>query len=159
MTDKSEVKKFALGPGSLYAAAGRVPEDELEDERYLAGVARDACTLRYEYKTKDLFDTDGNVAATLRFGEKVRVVGEIDRIVPDALPVILGKAGGSGMTLSLLLMCPLPDGDVFRIYLNGGTGTGVGFEMKEGGRVKFDLLFGGEVPVPRFCIADGGEAL
>lgn len=157
MMDNSEVRGFALGPGKIFAAEGKIAEDVLESKKYLVGEARDTCTLRYEYKTKELYDTDGNVAATLRFGEKVRVSGNLDRMIPDALPVILGKAGGKG-ALSVLLVCPLPGGEAFRLYLNGGVGSSAGFEVKEGGRVKFDLLFGGEVSMPKFCLMNGGAA-
>ena len=134
--------------------AGKIPEDLLEREENLVGEAKDSCTLRYEYKTKELLDVEGKVAATVRFGERVRVSGILERVIPKMIPAVLGRGAGA---LSVLLVCPLPGGEDFRLYVNGGIGDGARFDLKEGGRVHFDLLFGGDVPMPEFGFRKGGD--
>ncbi len=154
-----EVKEFALGTAVLYAAPGIVPERELEDMDYRIGEARDGCRLTYECKTKELFDIDGNAAATLRFDEKAKFRGKLTRIFASGMPVLfsgLMKRSGRG-TVSMLIKCPLPDGEHLRFYMVGGVMLGASFDMKEGGCAEFEMIFGKDAGMPRLILKGGGE--
>lgn len=92
--------------------------------------------VKYTARVSEIFDEDGNVAATLRYGERTCVSGTLARISPRLLSVLIGSdaenivpsADGSAVlalsgerahrnTLSFLLICPLDGGEEFQLYL------------------------------------------
>ena len=156
---EKEVKEFSLGTATLYAAEGVVPERELESTDHCIGEARDGCRLSYECKTRELYDLEGNVAATLRFDERARLAGKLTRVFADAMPVLFPGMvkNGSRSTASMLVVCPIPGGDALRVYLRGGVSLGNAFDFKEGGRAEFELVFGKDAGRPRLVLRGGGE--
>lgn len=158
MTENKEIKEYALGTGTLYVAGGRVSEALLESDTYKTGETKGSCILKYECDTKELFDIEGNIVTVLRFGEKVRVRGSVGRIFPDALSSVLSGDRGMGGrgTVSVLLVCPLPNGEAFRLYLCGAVRTVATFNVSAGGGFDFDLVYGGDVSNPRFCMMREG---
>lgn len=156
-----EIREFAIGTALLYGAHGVVPEMMLDSLEHRIGEARDGCRLTYECKTKELYDLDGNTATILRFDERARLKGRFTRIFADALPMLfpeLMKNGENGK-VSMLIKCPLPDGDALRFYLTGGVILGSSFDLKEGGNAEFELIFGKDAGKPRLIIGRGGEHL
>lgn len=154
MPEICEIKEFSLGAGEIYVAPGTVSEGELYDDRRRAGYTDGGCILTYEYKTKELFDTEGNLSATLKFGEKLTVKGTLRRIAESALPVIItgdSHLGGRGR-LSVLLVCPLPDGQMFKLYVRGGVPVGTVFNVKEGGGAEFSFTCGKGFENPEFTV-------
>ena len=159
MNEKIINKEFYLGPGSLYIAEGRTSERELELSGIKAGDTDGGCVIKYEYKTKELCDIGGDTAAILRYGEKVKVSGRLVRISSAALPLLMSGGGEEGCgVLSALFICPLPDGDFFRVYLNGGTSTGYTFKSVAGGGLDFELICGRGCSKPEFVYSGAGEA-
>lgn len=154
MTDNKDIREYALGTGTLYVAGGRVPEGVLESGSHKVGETKDSCILKYECDTKELFDIDGNIVTVLRYGEKVRVKGCVGRIFSGALSSVLSGdigMGGRG-TVSVLLVCPLPNGEDFRLYLCGAVRTTATFAVSAGGGLEFELVYGGDVPSPKFSM-------
>lgn len=156
MTEQAVTKEFSLGSGELYVAGGSVPQNELEINGIKAGVTDGGCVLNYEYRIKELYDTAGNTAAILKYGEKAKVKGRLCRISPEVLPIIAsgdGKTGGTG-ELSMLLVCPLSDGDSFRLYLRGGIPTGTVIVAADGGGIDFELTCGGDLSNPELLFGE-----
>ena len=105
------------------------------------GPTRGGVKVKYTARVSEIFDEDGNVAATLRYGERTCVSGTLARISPRLLSVLIGSdaenivpsadglsADGSAVlalsgerahrnTLSFLLICPLDGGEEFQLYL------------------------------------------
>ncbi len=165
MADIITLREFSLGPGEVYMAPGRVSAGELYDITKKAGDTEGGCVLKYEYRTKELYDVRGNLATTLKFGEKLTVTGRLKRITENTLPMIISgdrSMGGRGQ-VSVLLLCPLPDGECFRLYVRGGVTDGAVFNVKEGGCVEFSLTCGKELADPEFCMrsvfSERGSAL
>lgn len=142
-------EEFALGPGRVYIAGGRVDEEEMSARGVCAGVTEGGCALVYSYRTKELLSVDGEAAGMLRFGETVTVKGRLCRIGARAMELITGG------TVSVLLECPLPDGDVFTVYLRGGIPTGVKFTAAAGGGLDFELTCGRGLSHPRLRMKGG----
>ena len=158
MNEKIVNKEFSLGPGSLYIAGGRTSERDLELSGIKAGDTDGGCVIKYEYKTKEICDIGGVTAAILRYGEKVKVSGRLLRISSAALPLLMSDGGEEGCgVLSALFICPLPDGDYFRMYLSGGALTGCTFKSSAGGGLDFEITCGNGLSKPEFVYsgADG----
>lgn len=137
MTEGNEtVSEFALTSGELYLASGAVEKKDMRRPENYAGPTRGGVRVKYTARVSEIFDEDGNVAATLRYGERTCVSGTLARISPRLLSVLIGSdaenivpsADGSAElalsgerahrnTLSFLLICPLDGGEEFQLYL------------------------------------------
>ena len=142
MTEGNEtVSEFALTSGELYLASGAVEKKDMRRPENYAGPTRGGVRVKYTARVSEIFDEDGNVAATLRYGERTCVSGTLARISPRLLSVLIGSdaenivpsadglsADGSAVlalsgecahrnTLSFLLICPLDGGEEFQLYL------------------------------------------
>lgn len=152
--DNTETKEFALGPATLYIAGGRVSESELESSVHKAGDTDGGLQLKYESKLRELYDVEGNPAGTLRYGERLRLRGRLCRITPAAMTCFSRKGA-----VSVLIVCPLPDGDQLRLHIKGGIPTDTLFDASFGGGVSFEILFGrgAEHPTLRLAGETGGS--
>jgi len=153
MSEK-KTERFTLGVGTVYAARGRVDERALESETYRTGDTDGACTLVYDYKTKELLDVEGKSAGILRYAEKVTVKGKIRRLTDAGMKTVLE----GGEMLSVLLVCPLPGGDSFRLHLKGGVCRGVSFGITDGGGMEFEFTCRRGLVHPRLSLAMAGGA-
>lgn len=154
MSENTILKEYSLGPGEVYMAPGKVDEGELYHIANKIGDTEGGCVLRYEYKLKELYDVWGDLVTALRFGEKVTVEGRLRRIFGSALPTIISgdrSSGGRGV-VSVLLVCPLPRGECFRLYARGGMPNGATFLLREGGGIEFSITCGKDLSDPRFCM-------
>lgn len=154
MTDNTIFREFSLGPGEIFIAPGKVSAEKLFDAANKAGDTEGGCVLKYEYKSKELYDVWGNLASTLRFGEKVSVTGKLRRIGAAALSALIsgdGKSGGRGQ-VSVMVLCPLPDGEYFRLYLRGAVPDRAVFTVKEGGTAEFAFSCGMDLSEPEFSV-------
>ena len=143
----TRIREFAPGPGTIYVKRGRCPESMLEDYRFKLGDTDGGCRLTYEYKTRTLYDVEGNAAASLRYGEIMRIKGRLCRILADALPCLTAED-----TLTVLLVCPLPEGDSFRVCFSG-TVTYAGFDASADGGADFEITCGKGAERPTFKIS------
>lgn len=154
MPEAVELKEYSLGAGALYVAPGIVSEKELYNDTKRAGYTEGGCTLAYEYKIKELYDVEGNLSATLKFGEKLTVKGTLRRIADNVLPTMISgdsHLGGRGR-LSVLLVCPLPDEEVFKLYVRGAVPAGALFNVKDGGGMEFSFVCGKDFKNPEFIM-------
>lgn len=149
----TKIREFAPGPGTIYVKGGNVPESEVEDYRYKLGDTDGGCRIIYEYKTRTLYDVDGNAAATLRYGETMRIKGRLCRLLTDALPCLTGDHA-----VTALLVCPLPDGDRLRLCMRGSAVSFVGFDAAANGGADFEILCGRGADIPKLTIR-GGDTL
>jgi len=152
MTNNTTTEEFAIGPGEIYLASGDVSEDVLEDPRYKAGDVENGCILRYEYKLRELFDVEGNAVKLLRFGETLRFRGKLCRVKDSAFRSI--TAGGSA-GLTVLIICPVADGENLRFLMRGVVTTAAGVKMGHGGSVDFEMCGGSGEGRPRFTLTGG----
>lgn len=149
----TRIREFAPGPGTIYVKRGRVPESEMEDYSFKLGDTDGGCRITYEYKTRTLYDVEGNAAATLRYGELMRIKGRLCRILGDALPCLTGDD-----KITFLLVCPLPGGDSFRVCFSGGIVSFAGFDAADKGGVDFEITCGKGAESPTFKISGGESA-
>lgn len=163
MTEK-KISEFSLGAGVMYICRGNVPEAEMERYSRKAGDTEKGLSLTYEYKTRELYDVEGNSAGILRYGERLTVKGKLCRIIADSFKAMMSKDAVYGGTseLTVLLVCPLPEDESFRLYLRGAVPTGMTFAVADGGGLDFELVCGKGVKHPVFCLKDesatGGDA-
>lgn len=148
--DNCRSEEYALTPGVLRLISGRWDRDEVEKNGVYAGRTADGCTLRYEYSEKVLYDTAGEVAGTLRYGERAVLEGRLSTVTPEAAGILT-----EGGTLSANLACPLPDGEELCVHVTGAMPRGVAFAMKEGGGVSFTLSCGRGYTSPRVSFGGG----
>ena len=92
MTEGNEtVSEFALTSGELYLASGAVEKKDMRRPENYAGPTRGGVKVKYTARVSEIFDEDGNVAATLRYGERTCVSGTLARISPRLLSVLIGS--------------------------------------------------------------------
>ena len=149
--EKSFTDEFSIGPCEIYVAGGRRTAEEMEDVRYRAGDMLGGCELRYEYKQRELYDVDGNIAGTLRYGEKARLKGKLCSISREAFG-LLGKARGG---VSVLVVCPLDEEEVLRFHMHGAVTSGLSLKLCDVGSAEFELCFGRGVARPGFAFTGG----
>ena len=85
------VSEFALTSGELYLASGAVGKKDMRRPENYAGPTRGGVRVKYTARVSEIFDEDGNVAATLRYGERTCVSGTLARISPRLLSVLIGS--------------------------------------------------------------------
>ncbi len=146
---------FALDTGRLYVGRGVVSADTLESDTYFAG---DTCGSRLVYSAAkcEIRDEEGEVAATVMYDPRLKITGSLKYMNLDAIASLtantithdsalsdtLSFAGGAVTDkVSVLLVCPLPDGTDFSVYIRGSAASGFDFDMKDGRQsaVSFEL--------------------
>ena len=152
--ENTETKEFATGPAALYMAGGRIPEAVLESPEYAAGTTDGGLRLSYSSKTRELYDVEGNSAGTLRYGESLKINGKLCRLTAAAVNCFAEKR-----SLSVLVVCPLPDGDQLRLYLKGGLASSTTLDASLGGTTSFEIIFGRGVEHPTLRMAQKGGSL
>ena len=151
-TEVIHIDEFTLGPGEIYVRPGKVPQEQMEEYMYKAGDLMDGCNLKYEYSVRDLYDVDGNIAGTLRYGEKLRLRGKLCCILKDALATL---TGGGGTKMSVLVVCPVSDTEALRIFLEGAAVTALNIGMSDLSTVEFEIRGGRGESRPVFRLTGG----
>lgn len=145
-------KTFSLGAGTLYVLPGRVTSAALRRSGVRAGDTEDGCSLRYDYRQKQLYDADGNVAATIKYGGKAYVTGKIVRISPDAMETLMFGDRRTGGEVSMLLVYRLPDDEEFSLYARGVVGSSR-LTMRDGtGGLEFEFVCGEDFVQPKLSL-------
>jgi hypothetical protein len=142
--DKSSISAYGVGDGKLYIGAGRLTEEELRREEYLAGESEGGCRLTYTAKSFPIRDINGSVVTVLRYGEKTVVSGRLRRIDVSVLSALtgcgcekengretlcLGTGSDRRREVSALLVCPLPDGEELVIIARGTAVSGIDMRL------------------------------
>ena len=146
------IDEFTLGPGEIYIRPGRVPQDEMEDYMYKAGDLMGGCNLKYEYSVRDLYDVNGEIAGTLRYGEKLSLTGKLCCILKDALATLTRKRGSR---MSVLVVSPVSETEALRIFMEGAVVTALDFGMSDLSTVEFEIRCGRGESRPAFRLGGG----
>lgn len=157
----STMSAYGVGDGKLYIAAGRLTEDELRCEEYLAGESEGGCRLTYSAKSFPVKDIHGKVVTVLRYGEKTVISGRLRRLDVRVLAALtgcpvettdyrntlcLGGGGDERREVSALLVCPLPDGDEFAVMTHGAAISGIDMrlDINRDSAASFEIISSGE---------------
>ena len=148
-----EERKFSLPAGRLYVGEGILTEEALRVPGNYAGPTDGGVLVTVSASLWEIRDEQGALADTIRWGETTAVSGRLNRFSASMLGRILGRAGscdlaegenGRRSLLSVLLVCPLPNGEEFTVTarcapsgntdfsLAGGTKRGIGFVLRTG---------------------------
>lgn len=136
--------EFALAPGKLYLCAGNVARSAMRCPENYAGPTRGGVKVKYSAKNHEITDADGNTVATLRYGERVTVTGNLARITPHMIAELIGADGenvsDTGMVrlsagrpslkyLTFYLVCPIDGGEEFELYLRSSAADCATFSL------------------------------
>lgn len=138
------INEFALAPGKLYLCAGNVPKAAMRRQENYAGPTRGGVKVKYTSKIHEITDADGNCMATLRYGERITVTGNLARITPHMIAELIGADGenvsDSGTVslsagrpslkyLTFYLVCPIDNGEEFELYLRSSAADCATFSL------------------------------
>ena len=154
---RNEDRIFALDAGRLYVARGDVDAEELRTPACYAGPTDGGITLSYTSEVYEITDDRGCVIDTIPYGEKTTVSGKLARFQTRVLAGLTGcprrtaegsvsvTLGGRGtsrrQSVSVLLVCPLPDGEEFTLYARcaADSGASLRFSKEHSGAISFSL--------------------
>ena len=153
----NEEKTFALDAGRLYVAAGDVDAEELRKPAFYAGPTDGGVNLSYTSEVYEITDDRGCVIDTITYGEKTTVTGKLARFQSRVLAGLTGcpryaddgsvsvtlggRAAARRQTVSVLLVCPLPDGEEFTLYARcaADSGATMRFSKEHSGAIGFSV--------------------
>ena len=152
-----EEKRFGLGAGKLYIAPASVSEEEAVSPVWYVGPTKGGVTLAYTAKVHEITDCCGRLVRSVRYGEKIRLEGEMVRLYPQGIARILGASehpgklewGGvcpRGKTAQVraVLVCRLPreaGGGEMRFSMLAGASAGASLSLsgERDSAVRFSL--------------------
>ena len=148
-TEVVKIDEFVLGPGEIYIRPGKVPQDEMEKYMYKAGDLMGGCSLKYEYSIRELYDVNGDIAGTLRYGEKLKLKGKLCCILGKAFDSLVK---GGAAHLSVLVVSPVAGGEALRIFMEGAVVTALDMGMSDLSEISFEIRCGRGETKPVFEI-------
>lgn len=142
---KNEEKIFGLGAGRLYIAPGNTAEEHACSTAYYAGPTREGVTLSYTAKVHEITDYYGNRVRSLRYGERMKIEGEMSRLYPGVIAraigapaeenaIAFGGVSGEGRLarVRVTLVCSLPaeaGGGEMRFSMLAGASSGASLSL------------------------------
>ena len=99
-----EEKRFGLGAGKLYIAPAGVSAEHAVSSSWYAGPTKGGVTLAYSAKVHEITDFSGRLVRSVRYGERIRLEGELVRLYPEVLARVIGAQPSPG-TLDLGGVC------------------------------------------------------
>lgn len=140
-----EEKRFGLGAGKLYIAPAGVSEENAVSPTWYAGPTKGGVTLSYTAKVHEITDNFGRLVRSLRYGERLRLEGELIRLYPQVLARVIGAApypgklelGGIGKEgraarVRVVLVCRIPKeagGGEMRFSMLAGASSGASLSL------------------------------
>jgi hypothetical protein len=122
-----------------------VPEEKAASFSYYVGPTKGGVTLHYAARVHEIIDYFGSRVRTLRYGESIRLEGELSRLYPTALAralgarrtaegIELGCTGDAGRAAQVraVLVCRLPDeagGGEMRFSFLAGASAGAALTL------------------------------
>ena len=152
-----EDRTFHLGGATLYVGGGEIGEKELESAAHYAGPTDGGIDVSFGADVYEIRDEAGDVKETVRRNEGVSVKGRLTAFQARTLALLTGcpytedekgttvylggRTAGSGRGISLLFVCPVGKGEVFRLHLGGRVESGASFSVskEKPGRLAFQL--------------------
>lgn len=140
-----EEKRFGLGAGKLYIAPAGVSAEHAVSSSWYAGPTKGGVTLAYSAKVHEITDFSGRLVRSVRYGERIRLEGELVRLYPEVLARVIGAQPSPG-TLDLggvcregrtarvrvVLVCRLPEsagGGEMRFSMLAGASSGAALAL------------------------------
>lgn len=140
-----EEKRFGLGAGKLYVAPAGVSEENAVSPTWYAGPTKGGVTLTYTAKVHEITDISGRPVRSVRYGERIRLEGELVRLYPEVIARVIGappfpgklELGGvslAGRTARVraVLVCRLPKsagGGEMRFSMLAGACSGAALSL------------------------------
>lgn len=152
-----EEKRFGLGAGKLYIAPAGLSEEEAVSPVWYAGPTKKGVTLTYTARVHEITDYSGRLVRSVRYGERIRLEGEMVRLYPEGIARVIGapafpeklELGGIGREgrtarVRVVLVCRLPreaGGGEMRFSMIAGACSGAALALtgERDSAVRFSL--------------------